>query len=267
MLTFPSYKEFVHDVDDVINNTVTSKHKQSWNENHITYSLIDRFCYRYARVQVHGLRDSLACTWEAFKLKGYAEQAFGDLAVLISLRTQSTPFFVGVGLIEAKLRYFPSGRFEAANRTQLQRLNEQAPLLKLMLYDWSVSDAHTDNTIAADTLATAPVIYKKSASGNTLVVPTCTYCIAASAALSQRRISTDLYPFGITLGTQICSRYMRGFDLHIDPKIVRKCLGHSGGLGARYLLIITLDSTGQLGPHNDCPRPNLDLFERVEAVG
>ena len=127
MRTYASYKEFVHAVDHLVNDTVIGKYPQSWDEDHITYSLVDAFCARFPRVTVHGLRDALSCRWEAFKLKGHAEQAFGDLAVLIAIRSKTVPLFAGVGLLEAKRR-FSGGKFDSAKVSQLEWLAKKAPL-------------------------------------------------------------------------------------------------------------------------------------------
>jgi hypothetical protein len=136
---------FLSKVEGILRNVVRRCYPTSWDENHITYSITDDLARELRSVDVDGLNRPFKTKWAARKLRGHVEHNFGDLAVIVRLKSWSGEEVNGVGLIEAKRRDRKKGTFGAIRRRQIEKVQRHAPSSRVLLYDYDKITEFTDN--------------------------------------------------------------------------------------------------------------------------
>ena len=104
-----------------------------WDENHISYTLMERLRDIFEKRRIRFNRWSKIVDWQSFKNKGQQETKFGDIAIIVTIQFSSGEKLRGVACLEAK-RDFPSGNFESIDLTQLTRIHGNLPYSQLLLY-------------------------------------------------------------------------------------------------------------------------------------
>jgi hypothetical protein len=232
------YLEFLATVEGIFRSVIRGCYPTSWNEDHITYSITDQLATQLSSVRVSGFDRPFNVRWDPRKLRGTPEHKLGDLGIVVRLNSWSGEQIDGVGLLEAKRRYVDEAKFSAFAKDQLKRIVRNAPSSRLLLYDYSQIADFEDNL-------RTPLIWHSS---DPLVWPYRSYSVTpyshcvtvpSSLVLATGLKSTALYKYSIPFSVQLCSRYLRGFDLELrqDPiSKIEQFINRTGG--PRTLLLV-----------------------------
>lgn len=98
------FPEFVLKLEDAIGGVVRGAAPLSWDEDHITYSLLSSVRNMLSGADVEGLHRPCRIAAQAYKLRGIAENRYGDIAILVRLTSWDSEVLEGVGFLEAKKR-------------------------------------------------------------------------------------------------------------------------------------------------------------------
>lgn len=239
------YLQFLARVEEIFRDVIRRCYPTSWAEDHITYTITDELASRLSSVRVVGYDRPFNVTWEARKLRGTAEHTLGDLGVVVSLKSWSGERVEGVGLLEAKRRDDNKATFGALKKRQLQTIVRNAPSSRLLLYDYSqIADLEDNLSVSHVWESHRPWEwpYRHHA------VTPYSHCVAVSngLVLATGLNSTALYKYSIPFSVQLCSRYLRGFDLeHRDAAVskVNRFINQTGGPRALLLVGVSMDET------------------------
>ena len=244
------YVEFLLRVEHICSSIIRRCYPTSWNEDHITYSLTDELA-QLQYVEVLGLDRPFKITWDARKLRGAPEQQFGDIGIVVRLKSWSGEEINGVGLLEAKRRDANSANFGAMRKRQLKTILRHTPSSRLLLYDYSQITGFGDNLVPPEIWQGAYQrpwlpIYQ----GPLPAIAPCSHCLTVPTgiALSTGIYTTGLYKYGVPFSVQLCGRYLRGLDIEYRESTVSKVsqfINRSGG--PRHLLLAGV-STGDGDP-------------------
>jgi len=241
------YLQFVARVEEIFRDVIRRSFPTSWAEDYITYSITDELARQLPSLRVTGFDRPFNVTWDARKLRGPAEHTLGDLGIVVHLRSWSGEEIGGVGILEAKRRDVEKATFGAVKKRQLQILVRNAPTSRLLLYDYSQIADFEDNL-------SVPYGWEPPHSWEWryrhYATTSYSHCVAvpSSIALVTGLKSTALYKYSIPFSVQLCSRYLRGFDLeHRDTAVskVNRFINQTGG--PRTLLLVGV-STGEAEP-------------------
>jgi hypothetical protein len=239
-----SYPNFIAEIENRLNRIIRRCTMASWDENHITFTIVDEFSSAFQNISIEGLDRPFKLKWDARKLRRPTEETLGDLAILVHLETWEGERIEGVGALEAKLRTPNKASFDSVRPSQLNRISKKSPHSHLLLYDYAHVTGFTDNL--ASTLWSGDNHFSFQYSNTTLY----SHCVTlpVSTALSIGKYNTSLYKFCVPFSIQLCSRYFRGYDLETDPKIVVNVKNNVQRYGGfRYLWLIGI-STGESEP-------------------
>jgi len=139
-----NYRKYLRTVEQAIRESVTEAFPRSWNENHVTYAIAQKFQTELREHKIEGLTRPLNVRWDAFKLNGGLEQAHGDIAILVRYKSWESELIEGVGFLEAK-RIYPSGRYDSLDWNQLERINRSTDYSFLLLYESSQVSEFADS--------------------------------------------------------------------------------------------------------------------------
>ena len=124
-------------VDEIISNCP----EVDWNENLLTYKLIENLRYILSNYKMPGIIDYYSenkFNFEAYKLTGNAEQSHGDIAIVVNRKFgRSNKPISGVAFYEAKasaLGLYRSSHYPSFCIQQLRRLVTNTPKLNYLLY-------------------------------------------------------------------------------------------------------------------------------------
>lgn len=231
------YGTFVAQVEDLMQAIIRRCFPTSWDENHLTFSIVDGLAGNFAAVKILAPDRPFKVIWGVHKLRGQIEQAFGDLAILVSLKFWDGDRIEGVGVLEAKKRAVGNSSFDAYRIKQLQKIRRRAPHSRVLLYDYSQITGFADN-LAMHSLR-EPARYAEWQPGYAAFTPF-SYCVVVPTdiVLEKRTCTTDLYKFSIPFSVQLCARYLRGYDLELDATSIKEIKGFSDRYGYRYLLLV-----------------------------
>ena len=162
----------------------------------------------------------------------------------------------GVGLLEAKRRDIGKNSFSAANLNQLKHIALKAPSARLMLYDYDNVSSCMDNWSSQF----EDHHYRRKYHG---IQPyTHCVCVPIEIATSRAKFTTDLHKFGVPPSYQLLGRYLRGFDLELNPSTVATAKGNALKYGGARTLILVGVSTGTAEPI--LPELNNNLYALIE---
>lgn len=200
-----------------LSHSVKTNFPRSWDENTISYSLcrtIKRFLNRQI---IFGLNRSFNVSTDAFKLNGESEKKHGDIAVLISINNWDGKILQGTGFLEAKKRYDESGKYEAIDFAQLQRIYENTPHAQLILYSHeSITDYEAYVPIISELDQFDDFNYTNFGhQTNVGAMP-------LNLGIELNNKSTLLHKYTYPLAFQIIGRFLHGYDLHFDTSINQK---------------------------------------------
>jgi len=238
MLVTPQHYFLLDAVERLVDDSVRQCYPRAWNEDHITYSWLDRLRREWSKVPSVP-EAAIAVRWDAYKMDGAMEEDNGDVAFLIDIRFENGNTLQGVGFLEAK-RIYPSGRFDALKWAQLKGLSGNSNSHQLLLYDHDplpTSHSHFDWTVfpwcvVCGNEADVECWSMGSEKSAAIAVP-------SFHAIAFEEKGRQIESIGYRLSEQIVMRYFRGLDLNFDETLVAKVLAGAAG-GAKYLAVATV---------------------------
>ncbi|WP_346320321.1 hypothetical protein [Chitinophaga sp. YIM B06452] len=126
-------RQTVERLESIFNEICADSHPYEWDENHISYQLMQRLRQLFSNKIIRFDGWSKIVNWQSFKNRGRQENRFGDIALLITIQFTSGETLKGVACLEAK-RDFSSGSFESMDIDQLKRIWANTPYSHLLLY-------------------------------------------------------------------------------------------------------------------------------------
>lgn len=249
------YSNFYYQLEGWLRGAIRTAHPFSWDENHLTFSIVDALGREASSIELTGMDRPFKLVWDARKLRLPEEADFGDMAVVVKLKTWAGEMLEGVGFLEAKRRDLRGSNFPAAKTSQLNRILRKAPSANLLLYDYDNVSSCMDN------LATffEDHYYKRRFGPGSPF--THSICVPVRIAVQQGQYSTHLHKFGVPLSYQLLGRYFRGFDLETERSVIEAAKGNIAKHGGARTLLLVGVSTGEQEP--ELPEVNDNLYTRV----
>jgi hypothetical protein len=248
------YSEYFHEVEKTIIDAIRKCHPFSWDENHISFTIVQELCSRFKSVSLEGLDRPFKILWDARKLRLPVETTNGDIGIIVRLTTWAGETIEGVGLIEAKKRDIGKNSFAATKVAQLKRILSNAPSARLMLYDYDNVSSCMDNWSVQ-----FEDHYYRRHYGAIQPFTQCV-CLPAETAVQRGQFNTDLHKFGVPLSYQLIGRYFRGFDLELSPAKVQAVKSNALRHGGPRTLLLVGVSTGAAEP--ELPEVNTNIYGR-----
>lgn len=194
--------EFIGKFEKIINEEIHLANPRYWDEDSITHSLLKKLEQEFhsLELEIEG-ENTLRIDWQSYKAKGTIENKLGDILLIVDYQDEENEHsLIGVSSLEAKRRYEGVGSFDAIKFVQLERITDNIPLSKLLLYDY---EDNSNFHMALD-LKTKIV---------TIPAKICT-------TLGKKNLS--LYNFSLPLSLQFANRYFRALDLDFNENIIKK---------------------------------------------
>ena len=106
---------FLSALENILSEGVTSNYPNSWNEDQITYSILDGIRREFGkRIVIEGFRENMKIQWEFWKHpEKKSEFSYEDLAFVVDILHKDGDRLEGVAFIEAKKRHRDKTTFEA----------------------------------------------------------------------------------------------------------------------------------------------------------
>lgn len=247
-------------VDELISNCPDV----DWNENLLTYKLIENLRYILSNYKMPGIIDEFyenKFNFEAYKLTGNAEQSHGDIAIVVTRKfgNRSKPIS-GVAFYEAKAS--AAGRYDSSNYPsfciqQLRRLVTNTPKLNYLLYsknkkkvsirDWpTIEDPTSDHRE-----------WNLDGSNTNAIV------IDANFLKECRNIEMATRTVGLPFGEHFVNRVLSGRDLDYSrsvDKTIKRWLKHTRR-SSPYVISVSIQEEFNEPFSNQLELPG---FEKVE---
>lgn len=231
-----------------------------WNENLLTYKLIENLRYILSHYKMPGIIDDFSeskFNFEAYKLTGNAEKSHGDIAIVVTRKfgNRSKPIS-GVAFYEAKAS--EAGRYGSSNYPsfciqQLRRLVTNTPKLNYLLYnknkkkvnirDWPTIEDHRE--------------WKFDGSNANAIV------IDANFLKECRNIEMATRAVGLPFGEHFVNRVLSGRELDYSrsvDKTIKRWLKHTRR-SAPYVISVSIQEEFNEPFSNQLELPG---FEKIE---
>lgn len=243
-------------VDNTIRSAISSCHPRSWNENHITYTWLERLRAATPRISFPHSK-KVRVLWDAYKMGGQLEEDNGDVAFLVKVTFPNGNTLSGVAFLEAK-RIYDNGRYDALKWEQLKNMTDHSSHHHLLLYDFQ--EQSIPHPLSWGCCLEGHCYCdgdENKAIG--IVVPT-------FHALAYEEKNRSIATLGYRLSEQILLRYFRGLDLNFDLNLVENVVAGVTG-GVQYLAVahVVLDEKTDVELSLNGIRPNENSgFSRLE---
>lgn len=255
-----SVYNFLSTIEQIVENEVKGNYPRYWDEDFITQSLLRSLRKEFGpRVRV-GLDvpplpyrvywwgwffpavvwpvDWVVVEWDIYKLRGFSEQRFGDVAILVTTKYPDKDKVEGVAFLEAKKLYPKSSDFQAIDFAQLRRINTHAPRASVLLYNYrQVYPYDWWYTYAA----TVPM---------DLVIAT-------------RKKDISLYKFSLPFSVQLLT-HLFGFCLERADEPLNIAKGYLAEYGSPLYLVVARVGIGVEPPSSNEIEFSRDRFTRLE---
>lgn len=242
-----TFDHWLADIDDVINRKIRHCHPREWKEDLITFNWLSALVETHKQVTIADLDTPFTVRWDAYKADGRVETKFGDVGVIVHFHLRAggeTASVTGIGFLEAKRVDAKTG-YPNIEWSQLKRESENIANHRVLLYDF------------------------ESAEGSSLNLQGHGFCrhletepygtVHASVVITQHLLALqsrrrDISRLGVPLGYQLCTRYLRGFDLDfkLDPAEIYDNIPG----GPQFLLVANVDTTGSSSERSNAPLPS-----------
>lgn len=251
--------EFTGLLERRISDSIRGISAHSWNEDHITFKLLDELNNALSSVELQGEDFRKRIEWESYKLRGSYETNFGDIAIVVNISYRDGTSLEGVAFLEAKKRDWRKTTFSAMNKTQLKRILKHAPRAHYLLYDYeditgfsnSVSFGHEINR------------YRSYWPG-LLTEITSSLCVPLNVAGATGFKDTLLYRHGTPLSWMLSTRYFQGLDLEFDDTAKAVATGFLNKFGLpKFVMKVEVIEQGA-EPKETQLQLNFQEYEKLE---
>lgn len=246
-------------LNERINRAVDSCYPTDWQEEFIVRHMA-REIRDFLNTTASAFQRGGASSWVSarlFQSSGALENQHGDIAILLRFQYRDGDCFEGVGFLEAKRTYDGSGQFEAIRQDQLKRILRNTPQAYVLLLDHQPINP-TWNTWVSLENSYLPSISPFSPPYLAVVGP-------ISVILEVGHRDRRLYKYCSPLAYQFWYRYLNGFDLELDKKILANVKGQADdtGIPSHLLKVDVVHGEGRedIELQNDI---NLDLFKESD---
>lgn len=248
-------------IQDSVDKIIEKCPDADWNENLITYKIIENIRHILSNYKVPGLDDIFSestFNLEAYKLTGNSEKFHGDIAFIITRRfSERAEPTSGVAFYEAKASnngQFSRKEYPSFCTHQLKRLVTHTPRLNYLIYNKEGCN------IANHSWAMVEEMDFDSRRQNYSRVNAAV--IDANFLKNNRNINFALRTIGLSFGNHFVQRVLSGRDLDYSrsvDKTIRRWLKYTRKSSPIIISVSILDNSGE---HFDT-QLELPGFERV----
>ncbi|MUL17309.1 hypothetical protein [Aliivibrio fischeri] len=208
--------EISEQVQNAIDNIISSCPETDWNEDLISFKLIERLREILSRYKLPRMVDGYGQSkfnLEAYKLTGKAEQTHGDIAFIITkVYPDHTKPISGVAFYEAKAarnEYYSDEKYPSFCIQQLRRLVTHTPKLNYLIYTKKKQHIGNSQWPAIDDL-----FHNRDRWGtNSNSKYVSAFTIDANFLKQCRDISQAATMVGLPFGSHFVNRVLSGRDL------------------------------------------------------
>lgn len=245
------FRQWLSEVENCVSSTVSNCYPRSWQEDYITQRWLEELIDRFKAVTITDLPRPFSVAWDAYKADGPLEEGFGDVAILVRFTLANSAYLDGVAFLEAKRMY--TARYDSLGWDQLKHESSEIANHRVLLYDFQPICEHLSNMRGhAYCLECFPSPYDETSA---VVIPT-QHVIAAADR------SRVLHQFSVSLGFQLCTRYLRGLDLDYRAPLIRRV--HEGARGGvRFLLVAHVSTTNEVEPNPALLEVSPSYYQRL----
>jgi hypothetical protein len=217
------FAKWVWSVERSIGESVGGCAERSWQEDHITYTWIDKLRQTPRSIGVTDSSRPFRIAWDAYKADGRLEENHGDVAFLVKQTFPNRTEITGVAFLEAK-RVYNSGSFEKLDWTQLNKQSMNSSSHRLLLYD--NQDVKVSWPWHCSCVFPYPqfhpyfeMLFYYFERGSIEFSTRATVCLPQHAVAYGKR-NRELHEISVPLSHQLCLRYFMGQDLDYNPRLV-----------------------------------------------
>lgn len=241
--------DWAMEVQKIIGSEITKAFPRSWNEDHVTYNILQALRAENSDVKIENefVSDNhMSVQWDAFKntKKLGTEQKYGDIAVLVRVQFAADQYVDGVAFFEAKLAtYNVDGNkctFNAVKEEQLERLMAKSVSHRVIFYD------QYDHT--------------KEKLGICLSIPT-------AHAHAINKYNREIYKYCEHWSYTLTNRTFRGYELNYDKQAVSDIINFANTEnGPDYLIVAHTTISKELTPELDSILKSIALDDMLSVV-
>jgi len=208
-----AFDVWIAEVDEAITSAIEECYERAWVEDVITYRWLQVVTSRFRHVTIADLEAPFTVSWDAYKATSSNEYKYGDIVIIVQFRFTIDGKMVsttGVGAMEAKRLDRDALTYSHLRWDQLERQAANIAVHRVLLYDFDNIEAAELNVHAQGFCRHAPAAPYQRTHAVTVVT---------QHVLAAKTKSREVASLGVPLGYQLCTRYLRGFDLEygLDP--------------------------------------------------
>ena len=128
--------KFCQLLEERIQEEIENAYPTDWDEDYITRRIIVAI-KSLGNSQVEYLTVFNNIFISAFKQNGNTENKYGDIAFVLDIEYKDGDKLKGVAFLEAKKRYLGTNEYSAIKFDQLERIYQNAPSARLLLYNYN----------------------------------------------------------------------------------------------------------------------------------
>lgn len=256
--------KFSQEVENRILQEIRDAYPANWDEDYITRRITVALASLNG-TQVEYLTKFQNIFIAAFKQKGKAETNYGDLAIVVDITYADGDNLVGVAFLEAKRRYEKTTEYKKLDFVQLQRIYDNAPSARLLLYNYKpMSELAPTGLDGGNVSSGGSGLLPKLPSTYTSVMP-------ANTAIHLKKKDDSIEKFSIPFSYQLAFRYLFGMELEFDKEKVDAALGNAKNEEDIPLYVIPITvKPGKKGDKlkevNYSPAVNKEVFAEIRDL-
>lgn len=207
--------------------SVSRCYPRSWNEDHISYTLLAAIKQMGGGQVVHDV-PSFAVQWDAYKADGALEEGNGDIAVLVEFTYPNGAKREGVGFLEAKR--IDGDAYRQLKWWQIELQNKNSIGYRVLLYDYEPIAVPSLSVWVQGRVEEGNIVaFTARATHSCVVLP--------EHVLALKTRTRALHSYSDSFAHQLVCRYILGYDLDYGPALVEEVKSGVSG-GVQYLLAI-----------------------------
>lgn len=234
--------EFTGHLEKTIRGTLSNISPHSWNEDHITFTLIEKLKEDFQGAEIYGYDYKVRIDWETYKLRGTYEKKFGDIALVINISYKDGSSVNGVAFLEAKKRDRGKTTFSAMKPKQAETIISNAPRAQYLLYDYEYITNFLNDSFFHEEVKH---YYYKEEVAFPVVPTTRSVCVPINLALAKNYKDKLLYRHGLPFSIVLSTRYFQGLDLEFDEQSKKVATGFLEKFGlAKFVVKVDISESG-----------------------